>query len=178
MSIELLAGIVSIVAASVTVGIWVGKRSSFEKTTDKAIHRIDASVEKINENIGSMNVNVAILTSRKPVDESQSPTRLNEFDESISKEVRGKEWAKGIASQYVDQLEKSEPYDVQQFGYRHAQQFEPSQEMLAKMKKSAWENGIPIDLIRRVLALELRDALLEILGMEFPEESPLHTRPS
>lgn len=98
MSIELLAAIVSIAVVLVTVGIWVGKRNSFEKTTDKAIHRIDSSVEKINENIGNINVNLAILTSRKPVDESQSPTRLNEFGESISKEVRGKEWAKGIAS--------------------------------------------------------------------------------
>lgn len=40
------------------------------------------------------------------------------------------------------------------------------------MKQSARENGVPIEIIIRVLAYELRDALLILLGMDPPEDHP------
>lgn len=54
--------------------------------------------------------------------------------------------------------------------------FNYSDEMIARMKKSAWESGIPIELILRVLSYELRDALLDLLGMGHPEDPPNHVR--
>lgn len=155
-----------------SVGTWVGSMNSFKKTAKGAIGRIDKAIEKINERIGSIKVNVAVLASGKTVDASQSPIRLNEFGESISQEILGKQWAKVEATKYVEQFRGQQPYDVQKFAFGHVYQFQPPDEMGAKMKNCAYENGISIDLVLRVLAIDLRDAMLDVLGMEPPENGP------
>ena len=92
--IGICAGLTAIATLLVSIGIWIGKRHSFENVTGKAIDRIDISVEKINESIGNIKTNVAVIATGKPVDISQSPTYLNDLGKSISKEMGGKEWAK------------------------------------------------------------------------------------
>lgn len=170
--IGIIAGIATAISVLIGIGIWIGRRQSFEKTTGKAIDRIDTSVVKINENIGNIKVNVAVLATGKTVDISQSPMRLNNFGKSISEEVGGKEWAKGIANEHIHKFQKAQPYDIQRFAFGFAQNFDPSEEMLTNMKTVAWEKGIPIELILRVLSLDLRDAMLDLLGMNPPEEPP------
>lgn len=173
--IGICVGVCTLIGVMIKIGKWIQKRHSFEEVTGKAIDRIDTSVEKINENISNIKTNVAVLAAGKSVDISQSPTYLNDLGKSISEEIKGKEWAKSIANRHIKEFENVQPYDVQGFAFRYVQkEFKPSEEMLARMKNSAWENGIPIDLILRVLSLELRDAMLDLLGMEAPEEHPEH----
>lgn len=172
MDIGTLAAVISIMAFLVGVGIWIGRRQSFEKTTGKAIDRIDTSVEKINDSIGSIKVNVAVLASGKSVDTTASPLRLTEFGKSIYDAVGGKNWARAEANLYTDQFGGKQPYDVQKFAFGHVYEFQPSEEMSAKMKDYAYENGIAIDLVLRVLAIDLRDAMLDNLGMDPPENGP------
>ena len=106
---------------------------------------------------------------------SQNPTYLNDLGKSISKEIKGKEWAEGIANKHVKEFQEAQSHDVQGFAFRYVQkEFIPSEEMLSRMKISAWNNGIPIDSVLRVLSLELRDAMLDLLGMGAPEEPPEH----
>lgn len=132
---------------------------------------LKSDVDGLKSNVGVLNSSVAILVSKK-VDESQSPTRLNNLGKSISKEIQGKEWAKDVAAQNIEQHRGKQPYDIQKFAFTHAFGFDYSKEMTEQMKQSAWENGVPIEIIIRVLSFELRDALLDLLEMDPPEDHP------
>lgn len=132
---------------------------------------LKSDVDGLKSNVGVLNSSVAILVSKK-VDESQSPTRLNNLGKSISKEIQGKEWAKDVAAQNIEQHRGKQPYDIQKFAFTHAFSFDYSKEMTEQMKQSAWENGVPIEIIIRVLSFELRDALLDLLEMDPPEDHP------
>ena len=133
---------------------------------------LKSSVAGLESSVAGLKSSVAVLVSQKPVEKTQSPTRLNDLGKSISKEIQGKEWAKDVAKQNVEQQRGKQPYDVQKFAFEHAYHFNYSQEITERMKQSAWENGVPIEIISRVLSLELRDALLDLLGMGPPEDHP------
>ena len=132
---------------------------------------LKSNVDGLESNVGVLNSSVAILVSKK-VDESQSPTRLNNLGKSISKEIQGKEWAKDVTAQNIEQHRGKQPYDIQKFAFTHAFSFDYSKGMTEQMKQSAWENCVPIEIIIRVLSFELRDALLDLLEMDPPEDHP------
>ncbi|MCY4672209.1 MAG: hypothetical protein OXD43_00335 [Bacteroidetes bacterium] len=139
---------------------------------ESSVAGLKSSVAGLESSVAGLKSSVAVLVSQKPVEKTQSPTRLNDLGKSISKEIQGKEWAKDVAKQNVEQQRGKQPYDVQKFAFEHAYHFNYSQEITERMKQSAWENGVPIEIISRVLSLELRDALLDLLGMGPPEDHP------
>ena len=116
--VAICVGVIGIVTVLAKIFKWGGRREYFEEITDKAIDRIDTSLDVIKDNVNEINSSVAVLNdsvnnikssvavlvSDKNVERSQSPTLLNDFGKSISKEVGGKEWAIDIAKQNVDRL--------------------------------------------------------------------------
>ena len=141
-------------------------RSTFKEFMEE----VKENFVNIKNSIAALRENMAVLASTKRVDLNQSPTHLNDFGKSISQEIQGKEWAKEIAKLNAGQLKGKQPYDIQKFAFTQAYKFEFSKEMLDKMKLSSWENGVPIEIIIRVLAYELRDALLALLDMDHPDQ--------
>ena len=52
---------------------------------------------------------------------------------------------KKFADKHVEEFQTAQPYDVQGFAFGYVQkEFRPSEEMLSKMKISAWNNGIQL----------------------------------
>lgn len=99
--VAICVGVIGIVTVLAKIFKWVGRREYFEEITDKAIDRIDTSLDVIKDNVNEINSSVAVLNdsvnniksslavlvSDKNVERSQSPTLLNDFGKSISKEV-------------------------------------------------------------------------------------------
>ena len=154
---------------------WRANVNTDRSTFKEFMEEVKEDLMNIKNSIAALRANMAVLASKKRVDMHQSPTRLNDFGKSISQEIQGKEWAKEIAKLYVGQLKGKRPYDIQKFAFTQAYKFEFSKEMVDKMKRSSWENGVPIEIINRVLAYELRDALLTLLDMDPARRSPLST---
>ena len=133
---------------------------------------LTSSVTGLTSSVAGLTSSVSVLVSQKTVEKTQSPTRLNDLGKSIFKEIQGKEWAKNVANQNVEQQRGKQPYDIQKFAFEHTYNFSYSKEMTKIMKQSAYENGVPIEIIFRVLSFELRDALLDLLDMDPPEDHP------
>ena len=150
-------------------------RSTFKEFMEEVkndLKEIKDNITGLSSKVSELSGKVSVLISQEPIDTSKSPTRLNDLGKSISEEIQGKEWARDIAKLNIDQLEGKQPYDIQKFAFNQAYKFEFSKDMIEKMKQSAWENGVPIEIIIRVLAYELRDELLILFDMEPPKEHP------
>ena len=69
----------------------------------------------------------------------------------------------------VGERQNKQPYEIQEFCFKFANDEEYDPKMVSKIQASAYNHGVDIDQIKRVLAIELRDALLRKLSLEAPE---------
>ena len=84
----------------------------------------------------------------------------------MSNALDAKQWAGRIAPTVADRVAGKPAFEVQAFCFDFArEQFEPSPEQKAQLQAVAYDNGIDLDAVLDVLAIELRDVLL---GAEQP----------
>ncbi len=99
----------------------------------------------------------------------QSPLRLNDLGKAISQEVGGVEWARRVVNSLTDWIEGKDAYQIQEYCFEFVEGFAYTDQELSRIRDSAYRNGLPTEQIRRVLAVELRDKLLEMAGLEAPD---------
>ena len=64
-----------------------------------------------------------------------------------------------------ERVEEKEPYEVHDFCKEHVEeQFEIDFDMQTKIKKGAYDHGTEIRQIKDVFTIELREALLRLMG--------------
>ena len=131
---------------------WVGKRESFEDTTGNFIKEIRDDIKKIFDRLPP------------PVATSKSPLKLSEFGQSISSEVKASDWARGKAPDLLVSVKGKHPYEIQDFCYGMVFSEDFAKEDIYPLaKECAYNRGIKVSQVQEVLALELRDALLELI---------------
>ena len=90
--------------------------------------------------------------------------RLTEFGKELSECVRAREWAEELAPSLSEEARTKVPYEVQEMCDEYAKAL-PSEGMESdrekQLKDCAFKKGVPIDTILQVLAIELRDQLLQ-----------------
>ena len=89
-----------------------------------------------------------------------SPLRLTKLGEEISRTLEISEWANITAEELRDHIADKSAYEIQEFCFNYVRKFTPDAEQDAKIKDCAFENGIDIQGVLDVLAVELRDRLL------------------
>ena len=131
---------------------------------DKRMQRVDERMEKVDERMEKFDKRIDDILNRlsPPPTITESPIRLSELGEQISKNVGAKAWAAEVAQELVDQTKGMNPFEVQTLSFEHAKSFEPGDELLAKMQQSAYESGLDLEGVERVLGVELRDHLLQL----------------
>ncbi len=115
------------------------------------IQRVEPKIEKI---FGYFSTRVFI---------GNSPLGLTEFGKSISDHVDGKRWAEEHAPSLAESIQGKTHYDIQAFCFEYMETFEPSHDQNMKWLDCAFEQGIDIEVVRKVLAVELRDMILHSL---------------
>ena len=134
-------------------GRWVGGVN-----TDR-----DNFKEFMTEVRGKLDSIFKILSSRTVG--SESPTTLTELGREVSGEVKAKEWAKKRAAILAQELAGKQPYEIQDFSFDYVfNRQKPEAEELALWKESAYQHGLDVSQVKNVLMVELRDALLEVIG--------------
>ncbi len=95
---------------------------------------------------------------------SASPIQLTVIGERISENINARSWAEKIANEMVDETKELDSLEIQNMSFEKAQEFTPDEDMHKKMRDSAFQEGIDLDGIRKVLGVELRDRLLALHG--------------
>ena len=133
------------------IGKWVGAVNS-----DRA--KIDGFMQEIRDELGK----ILDRLVPQPITRS-SPLQLTDLGQTISASVRALEIAEELAPVLRDRTEGRLPYEVQQacFDYVLGEEYEPDEETETRIKVCAYENGVEREAVLRVIAIELRDLLLQ-----------------
>ena len=143
------------------LGNWMGSKDEFAKTIGQSIETIQSDIKKI----------FRILSEGQTI-EASSPLRLTDLGKSISGFLGARDWAETTAKEVATKIPVSEkhPYGIQTYCFEFVKRESTlSEELNRKVQEAAYNNGLEIDKVRRVLAIELRDVLLKTYGLEPPE---------
>ena len=89
-----------------------------------------------------------------------SPLRLPELGERISRTLKLSDWADRTAAEIREQVRDKSAYEIQEFCFNYVRSFKPDEKQDAAIKDCAFDNGIDIQGVLDVFAVELRDRLL------------------
>lgn len=182
-----IASVVSavFVALAVIVNYWRSriyakheKDGEWKGTVDTRLAKIDEDISFLRKDFSSIRDDFSDL--RKIIFErqgttrytSKSPLQLTDEGESVSEEIGALRWIEKILDSLEAKIKGKDAYEIQDFCFEYVEDANRyTDEEQRAIRNSAYKRGIKTGDVRRVLAIELRDKLLEHAGLEAPEES-------
>lgn len=129
---------------------------------------VDADRTSFKEFMEEVRTDIKKILDRLPpaTAAGSSPITLTDLGEKISREIGAKTWAADTADKIKESTKNMQPYEIQEFckefvNLRH--KFPEELDLL--IKNSAYENAVKREQVLNVLAIELRDRLLEIQNL-------------
>ena len=150
--------------AGVILAMWgaLGKRTARVET------RLGDRIVRVEKRIMDEFDRVRVKLDGGPVSR-RSPLELNSLGQIVTKEIRGAEWAERVAPELQDWIGVKDAYQIQEDCFEYVEGFDFTDDELKAIRQSAYENGLPTEQVRRVLAIELRDKLLRMADLQPPE---------
>ncbi len=145
-----------------------GRLDRVEERLDKVDERLDCVDRKIETNSTAINQLRQIVFTRLniPSVTSESPLRLSELGKTLSEEIDAGAWVERIADQLKVSVAGKDAYEIQSFCFDYVENTDQYSDQERRIiHKVAYQRGIMAEEIRRVLAIELRDKLLEHTGL-------------
>ena len=145
-----------------------GRLDRVEGGLDKVEGRLDCVERKIETNSTAINQLRQIVFTRFniPSVTSESPLRLSELGKTLSEEIDAEAWVERIADQLKVNVAGKDAYEIQSFCFDYVENTDQYSDQERRIiHKVAYQRGIMAEEIRRVLAIELRDKLLEHTGL-------------
>ena len=100
---------------------------------------------------------------------------ITDFGQDISEQLDARSWARRTAAELRDKVEGKQDFEVQEFCFDYVgTQLKPDQGR--QVGRIAYEHGIDREQVLKVLAIELRDALLEIRPPDGPRYNDIPRR--
>ena len=148
-----------------TLGQWKGKvdaeRTSFKDFMSEIRQNINAIRSDIKDDFHRLSMNTPISTAQ-----SHSPIRLNDLGQKISEKLGAKSWAESEGEKLVGKVSGKDAFEIRSFAFQYADNYESDERLLKEIRKIAFDHGITLIDVTRVLGLELRDVLMREVGME------------
>ncbi len=125
--------------------------------------------QQVEANTNQIKVNdnrILDISSRLPshIDINQSPLGLSELGKNVSNELNAISWADEFVTNVQDEVRGKDAYEIQMFCMNYVMPDDRyTEEQRKVMRKVAYDNGLYVDEVRRVIGYELRDKLLSIL---------------
>lgn len=145
------------------------------KWTERVDSKLDAHGKDIgslkdtlNSFMGEIRADVRRIFERLPPPNpiaSTSPIRLTEMGESISEKLGADVIAEHHAPILRERISGMSRYEIQEECFKYMdKEFEPDEEVNALIMESAYDHGIDRSQVLRVIAIKLRDQLLDDRG--------------
>lgn len=148
--------------------VWIGGMRAFHKTTEENIKKIFDVLDKIREDI-----NRGLFGQISKTDAGDSPRALTELGIDISVKLKTKDWAEKQIGEVASRVEDKKPYKIEKFCFDYAvDNYDFPEDQLTMIEDVAYNRGITVVEVKRVFAIELRDALLARYGFPVPENRP------
>jgi len=149
--------IIAVAVVVFSIGVWVG---SVNTKPSRFLEFMDTVNGKPGRNIAALG-RTGIASGR--------PIALTELGRSISEGLDAETWAQNTVRGLHDRVaeaEFSEPFEFHEMAEAFVtKEFEPTAKFLRKMRACAYEKGISLVQVQKVLIVVLREALLDAEGM-------------
>ena len=151
-AISATGALIGIVIGILRVGAWKGAVDSDREAFKGFMIEIRNKIDKIFTRLPPLPV------------ASSSPLCLTELGERISDCVDGRTLAGRLAHELLEKVKDKSAYEVQEFCGKYMQEeFEPTPGQITKFGDCAYENGVKVEQVKEVIAIELK-APLKIRG--------------
>ena len=145
--------VIATIAAISTVlgiGMWIGSVNSDRSRFGEFMKEVRDDIKEILSRLPSK------------VTDTGSPIRLTELGEQIAKDIRAEEWAALLYESLIPKVQGKTAYEVQELCLDYAtSELKLSAAETRLVEQSAYENGVSVRSVRRVLGITLRDKILE-----------------
>lgn len=165
--------------AGVLITLWVRISKKIKEREDKIKEdaewrgKMDAHKSDVTIFIKEIREDIKRIFQRLPPApvSSESPLALTEFGEQISKDLRAQNWAKKHAQNLLNKVTGSPEYEVYEYCVEYVKdEFKPTEEESAVLRKVAYNHGITVEQVLEVLIVELRDELLKLVSPDRKNE--------
>ena len=151
--------ILTVVGAVFGIGKWVGNVNSDRTWFRSTVNSIKEEVGKIQDNVNE----ILWFVSGGALSRN-SPLHLTEFGRKISKDLGARDWAGNLcrSGQLKKETHGMSFEEVEEFCVNFVlSRLNPTDQERRNLEGCARDNGVTSLVVRRVLAIELRDELLK-----------------
>lgn len=144
-------------------------REAFQRTVDTDREAAAEDRKRFRVVLDEIREDIKKIFRRLPPVEAAdaNPLKLTDLGHAISKDVEGVAWAIRTAPDLEGQVDGLEAFEIQRFCFDYAAESGTFDDAMTRaIQKSAYERGVREEQVVRVLAIELRDKLLELAGLE------------
>ena len=143
-------------------GAWKSKMDSGMSGTESSMERLRSEMRDFMKEIRS---DIKKIFNRlSPTTGTGSPISLTKLGKKVSREIDAPEWARRKAPELLDEIAGQSPYFIQEFCMDFCTtKYRPGDDLKYLLEQCAYDNGIDLDSVLRVLGVELRDRLLELI---------------
>ena len=153
-----LGALIGFITASFRTGKWVGSVNSDRESFKAFMDEVRGKLDKIFER----------LPPPKAVSPG-SPVTLTDFGRDISTRLSVEGWADNQAPQLVEGMQEKEEFEIFDLCIEYVgKQIEESPDFAKTMRANAYQIGTDFENVRKVYEVELRDAILRLLGPHTP----------
>ena len=138
---------------------------------------VDNNIKIFKDFIKEVRDDIKEILNRIPAKSvaSGSPIQLTDLGKRISEKIDAKNLAGEFSQELFNEVKDKSPYEIQEFciNYVKSKKSIWTSNQLLEFGNCAYENGIPLDQVFDVIAVELRDNLLELLkNQAMPPSTP------
>ena len=154
----LIAAVSGLATVIFKVGVWKSKVDSAMSGAEKSIEGLRAEMQDF---MNEIRVDIKKIFNRlSPTIGSESPISLTKLGEKVSEEIDAPGWARNMAPTFLDEVRGQSP---QEFCMDFCTtRYEPDDDLKYRLEQCAFENGVDLDSVLRVLGVELRDRVLAL----------------
>lgn len=140
-------------------GKWYGSVNSDRKFFKEFMSEIRKDIKEIRTNIEEIFRRLPV----RPLITAKSPLSLTEFGEIVAEELDAEDWADNLAYEVWENVQGMKDYEVHEYCFDNVRTDDFTGYIRDTIKEVAYENGINTDGVYDVLAIVLRDTILEKL---------------
>lgn len=149
------------IVPSIAIAAAIGKLLLWIGTQNESVGAVKKSLRKLEDNSDQ------ILLILAPEAKGSSPLQLTELGDRIAESIGSIGVVTEVYKNLVNRTKEKTPYQVQKICLDYMEnEFSPSVELKEAIENCAFENGVLPRNIRRVIAILVRNALLEINSEE------------
>lgn len=144
---------ITVIGFIVKASMWAGEVNADRKWLKEAVSSIQDSIQKI-------------FLKLERVDAASSPRVLTDLGKKVAREINADQWAKQLcqSGELRKEVEGMTDYQRQEFCFDFVHnRLRPDANEQRVLEDSAYENGLEVATVRRVLGIVLRDTLHNII---------------